>query len=128
MLNYDEARQIFIAELTRDAEAHEAGRYDEIGRAFERVDAQLPRGQGPEFDKLFISLDFWDGWIDARNHDWQYYNGISDRDWPTLARTIVKSLELHDDISDPLVLSHFDFRNRKPADGPIRRLIRRLRK
>ena len=113
VLDYDEARKAFIAELTRDAEAHEAGRYEEIGAEFDRVDSDLPRGQGPAFDKLLIALDFWDCWIDARNHNWQYYKGINERDWPMLARTIVKALESDEDITNPLVLSHFDFRNRK---------------
>ena len=40
--------------------AAEAGRYQDIGAGFDQVDAELPRDEGPEFDKLFIALDFWD--------------------------------------------------------------------
>lgn len=128
MLSYNEARQTLIAELTRDAEAHEADRYLDIGAEFERVDAELPRGQGSEFDKFFIAFHFWDGWIDARNHNWQYYEGIEERDWPRLARTIVEALESDQEITDPLVLKHFDFRNRKQSGGVIRRLWDRIYK
>jgi hypothetical protein len=125
-MNCLEARQIFIHELTRDAEAHEARRYQDIGAGFDQVDAELPRDEGPEFDKLFIALDFWDGWIDARNHDWQYYKGIKERDWPRLARTIIKALEADQEITDPLVLSHFDFRNPRQSRGLIRRLLDKI--
>lgn len=124
MLTYDEAGQTLIAELNRDAEAHEAGRNQDIGAAFERVDGELPRGQGPEFDKLFIAFNFWEGWIDARNHNWQYYEGIKERDWPRLARTIINSLKADEEITDPLVLKHFDFR--KQPGGVIQRLLDRI--
>ena len=91
-LKYLEARQAFIEELRRDVDAHEAGRYEEVGAGFDGIDAELPRDQGPEFDKLFVALNFWDGWIDSRNHDWRYYEGITQRDWPVLARLVFHCL------------------------------------
>jgi hypothetical protein len=73
MLKYPEARRAFIRELGRDIQAHEVGRYHDVGAGFDDLDAELPRDQGPEFEKLFIALNLWDGWIDSRNHDWLYY-------------------------------------------------------
>src|SRR5215208_5029766 len=69
MLAYTEAKQFLIENLTRDTVAHESGRYRDIGSGFDELDANLPRDSGPEFEQLFIALAFWDGWIDARNHD-----------------------------------------------------------
>lgn len=128
MLNYSEAKQAFIEELSRDVEAHEAGRYEEVGAAFDALDSQLPRDQGPEFDKLFIAFDFWDGWIDSRNHNWLYYDGINQPDWPVLARSIVKSLEADEEISEPMVLDHFAPRQLEHSKGLIKRLFELLRK
>jgi hypothetical protein len=126
-LKYLEAKQAFIDGLSRDVDAHEAGRYEEVGAGFDDLEAALPRGHGPEFDKLFIALNFWDGWIDSRNHNWLYYKGIEQSDWPVLARSIVKSLEADQEISGPMVLRHFDLRAREYSKGSIRRLLERLR-
>ncbi|HEX6733040.1 MAG TPA: hypothetical protein VF074_23665 [Pyrinomonadaceae bacterium] len=84
-MKYLEAKQAFIDGLSQDVDAHEAGRYDEVGAGFDHLEAALPREHGSEFYKLFIALDFWDGWIDSRNHDWLYYKGIEQSDWSILA-------------------------------------------
>jgi hypothetical protein len=126
MLTYTEAKQFLIENLSRDAAAHEAGRYRDIGRAFDELDANLPRSGGREFDQLFITLAFWDGWIDARNHDWQYYDEIGEADWPALARKIVASLASGQEITEPAVLRHFDFRARQPRAGRLKSLLARL--
>lgn len=123
MLSYSEAKQLFIAGLTRDAVAHEAQRFKDVGIGFDELDAGLPRGLGSEFDKLFIALNFWDGWIDARNHDWQYYKGIREADWPQLARQIVAALSEDREISESVVLAHFDLHERQPSKGVLRRLV-----
>jgi hypothetical protein len=125
MLKYPEARQAFIEELRHDVDAHEAGRYEEVGAGFDAIDAGLPRDHGPQFDKLFIALNFWDGWIDSRNHDWLYYEGISQRDWPVLARSIIESLEADEEIREPMVLSRFDLRARRSSKSLIRRSFER---
>jgi len=126
MLKYLEAKQAFIDGLNRDVDAHEAGRYKEVGAGFDDLDGELPRDHGPEFDKLFIALNFWDGWIDSRNHNWLYYKGIKQSDWPVLAKRIVKSLEADEEISEPMVLGHFDLRAREYSKGPIKRLFERF--
>jgi hypothetical protein len=127
-LKYSEAKQAFIDGLSHNADAQEAGRYEEVGAGFDELDGALPREVEPEFNKLFIALDFWDGWIDSRNHNWLYYKGIEQSDWPVLAKRIVKSLEADQEISEPMVLRHFGLRGREYSEGPIRRLFDRLRK
>src|SRR5713226_7708557 len=121
MLSYWEVKQLFIDGLNCDATAYEAGRFKDIGTSFDEADGLLPRNQGAEFDKLFIALNFWDGWIDARNHDWRYYKGIEKSDWPTLAKGIVAALSEDQEISKSIVLEHFDLQHRQPSKGPLRR-------
>ena len=124
-MTYLEAKQALIKELRRDVEAHEASRHEQVGAGFDEFDRKLPRGQGPEFDKLSIAFNFWDGWIDARNHNWLYYDGINESDWPVLARPIIASLEADEEISEPMVLDHFDFRRRDNSKGLMGRLFER---
>lgn len=122
MYSYSEARQLLINNLTHDATAHEAGRFQDIGLDFDELDYNLPRDGGPEFDKLLLALTFWDGWIDARNHEWQYYEGIEEGDWPVLARRIAQALEMGDEITEPKVLARF----RPPARQPVKERIKWL--
>ncbi len=126
MLTYPEAKQFLIENLTRDAAAHESGRYRDIGSGFDELDANLPRDGGPEFEQFFIALAFWDGWIDARNHDWQYYEEIGEAEWAALARKIVASLASGQELTEPAVLRRFDFRSRQPRAGRFKSLLARL--
>jgi hypothetical protein len=127
-LSYSEVKQVTISGLCEAAFAHESGRLQAIETSFDSLDANLPRDAGPEFDKLFIALNFWDGWIDARNHDWQYYEGIGAEDWPGLARRIIADIAADREITDGLILKHFDFRSRKDRRGILRRFAGILRR
>ena len=64
-----------------------------IGEGYEEYDSNLPRDGRPEFKKLFIALNFWDSWQDARNHEWRYYEGISESDWPRLAKILIDDIK-----------------------------------
>ncbi len=127
MFSYTEAKQFLVESLTRDAIAHESGRYQDVGHNFDEFDASLPRGSGPDFNKLLLALNFWDGWIDARNHNWQYYEGINESDWPLLASRVIESLAKDQEISEPVVLKHFDFRARQTGEGRTKSWLARLR-
>ena len=110
-LTYAEAKELTISSFNRDIAAHESGNYEQIGVDYDELDGRLPRGTGTEFDKFFIALTSWDCWIDARNHEWQYYPDIARSDWPNLAKEIVKSLSEDKEITEPTVLAYFDLRN-----------------
>ena len=71
-MTYDAWRDRLATALESAAEAHDRGDLTTIDAGYEEIDALLPRGAGPEYDKLHIALHFWDGWGDARNHDWRY--------------------------------------------------------
>lgn len=110
-MHYDDFRERFASDLDRAAQAQEAGNLPEIETDYEELDEVLPRGEGPEYDKLHIALNFWDGWIDARNHDWQYYEGIAEQDWPHLARILAADLRADREPHDERIRQHFALRD-----------------
>lgn len=101
------AGSIIADALRRDAEVHAAGRFDEIGRAYDDVLAATYSASQPATSPVVIALEFWGGWIDSRNHDWQFYPGIVRDDWPVRAAEIAAALESGDEISDPTLLRLF---------------------
>lgn len=96
-----------IAALRREADAQDQGRIGEVGAGFEKCDIYLPREGDSQFRALHIALNFWDGWTDARNHEWQYYEPIRKDDWPKLARSIALAIEAKEDVTDTVVLHKF---------------------
>jgi uncharacterized membrane protein YeaQ/YmgE (transglycosylase-associated protein family) len=108
MSTYTAARNALVDQLLRDAMAHDAERYDEVGRRFATVERELPRGIAPELSRLRVALTFWDAWIDARNRDWQPDGGIAKADWPLLARGVAADLEGDRDVTNARVVTRFD--------------------
>lgn len=123
------AREALTAYLLKDADAHEAQRFDEIGRRFDGYEHAFPRGAEPELVELRVALTFWDAWIDARNHGWQVTAGIQPAEWPALARGIAADLAAARAIRDPRVRRLFDAGGRSGlgdrADGLATRLRNR---
>ncbi|HSJ62457.1 MAG TPA: hypothetical protein VK922_01005 [Gemmatimonadaceae bacterium] len=101
-------RDALVAQLLGDATAHEAARYDSIGRRFDSIEHAFPRGGDAANTALRIALTFWDAWIDARNHGWQVTTGIQPEEWPVLARIIADDLSNERDITDARVRLRFD--------------------
>ena len=108
LLTNDAARVALTGYLLKDAEAHEAQRFDEIGRRFDGFEHAFPSGQDRALVDLRIALTFWDAWIDARNHGWQPTAGIQPAEWPVLARSIAGDLAAGKTISDARVRRLFD--------------------
>ncbi len=96
MLAYPDACRVVAAHLRHDADAHDAGRHDEIGRRFDSVQRDLPRGTQPELHNLHAAVIFWDAWIDARNRGWQG-TGATDA-WPVCARAVAEGLVADGDV------------------------------
>jgi hypothetical protein len=127
MLSYGTARDALVGELLKDAAAHEAGHYDEIGRRFDGVERGLPRGAAPPLAKLRVALSFWDGWIDARDRRWQAGGDIGKGEWPMLARRIASDLAQDHEISDARVGARFDASAGGPTEDRVQALAARLR-
>ncbi|HVA56453.1 MAG: hypothetical protein WBQ26_02825 [Gemmatimonadaceae bacterium] len=126
MLTYTVARDTLIEFLRADAKAHAAGRYDEIGRRFDRLEHQFPTGNAPELGRLHIALAFWDGWIDARNNGWPR-GPIALDAWPGLAEQVADDLAHDREISSPLVLDRFDLVAHPNLNERVQTLAARLR-
>ncbi len=105
-VTYDDARN----QLADWLDHHAAASPGQPHQAYDEIDAVLPRGNDPRWDKIFIALHFWDGWIDASNHDWRYYEPIQQSDWPVLAREIAADLRSDREITSSAVLARFDHR------------------
>lgn len=112
MFTYEEATKFVAENLLRDAEFHEAGHYQRVGENFDEYDAEIPRTDDPRFKKLHIALNFWDGWQDSRNHGWLFYKVIEKDDWPRLARIIIQSITAEQEITESILLEHFDLTGR----------------
>jgi hypothetical protein len=126
MLTYAAAKDTFVAQLRADATAHRNERFDEIGRRFDRLEHEFPKGVAPELAKLHIALAFWDGWIDARNNGWPR-GPIARDDWPALAEQVADDLEADRDVSSPIVLARFDLVAHPNLNERVQTLASRLR-
>lgn len=124
MFTYDEPKKFLIEQLSRDVEIHISGNYRRIGDKFSEFDANLPRNDDPKFTKLHIALNFWDGWQDARNHDWRVYKGISENDWPQLAKIIIRNIEEEKEITNELILQYFDLRGGEGIISKLRKMFK----
>ena len=126
VLTSEAARQALAGYLLTDAAAHEAERYDAIGRKFDGFEHAFPEGDDASLIDLRMALTFWDAWIDARNHGWQPTAGIQQGEWADLARGIAADLTAKRDIVDAHVRELFDARSPGRADR-VKLLAGRLR-
>lgn len=126
MLTYGAARDALIESLRADAQAHRVGKYDSVGRRFDRIEHHFPTGTAPELAKLHIALAFWDGWIDARNNGFPR-GPIAEEEWPSLAENVATDLEADRDISTPVVLQRFDLVAHPKLNERVQTLAERLR-
>ena len=119
-------RDALVAHLREDAAAHDAERFDAIGRRFDDVERRFPHGTGPGIGRLHVALTFWDGWIDARNNGWPD-SPIVRSAWPGLARGVAADLEADREIAAPLVLARYDVAANSRLNDRVQALAVRLR-
>ena len=121
LTGYDAARQAVVAGLIEDAEAHEAGRYAEIGRRFPAVCERAFR-QDPAWNvRLQLALRFWPGWTAARDERWRTSDletPIAAADWPRFARTIASDLAIDRDTMEPVIVGRFAYATPWRIAGP----------
>ena len=121
----DATRDRLVMHLREDAAAHDAERFDAIGRRFDEVERRLARGDA-QLGRLHVALAFWDGWIDARNNGWPA-GPIAREAWPDLARAVALDLESDRDIATPVVLARFDIAAHPRLNERVQTLATRLR-
>jgi hypothetical protein len=127
-LSYDQVRERIADALERAAEVHESERYRELSTIYDEVDIPETRGDGDQFAKIGIALNFFDGWVDASNHDWLYYEGIAQDDWPRFARIIASAIRSDREVPTPMVLQHFDLRGSVRDPTILDRILRVLKR
>lgn len=126
MMTYLQARDALLKHLVHDASAHDAERFDEIGRRFDSLENLFPRGRDPGLMKLHVAMTFWDGWIDARNNGWPKHS-IGKDEWPVLARGVAADLEADREITDARVRRQFDAVAHPSLGDRVQVLTARLR-
>lgn len=65
--------EVLASALEADADAHEAGRLDAVGERYDNIRAKVSPFWDSHARLLSMGFHFWDCWVDARNHDWNYY-------------------------------------------------------
>jgi hypothetical protein len=111
-----EGDEILAAALLEDAIADESGEYGRVANRYDDIYGELLPIQDLGVRRFAIAFHFWDGWCDARNHEWRYYPGLTAADWPRLARHIAENLRRGEDATDTMVLENFSpeiFRSRR---------------
>lgn len=105
-MNAGPSVEVLAAALEADADAHEAGRHDAVGERYDDVLAEVTPFWDPRARRLSVGFHFWDCWVDARNHDWNYYPDAQEGDRPRLARAVAAALrsgEEPDGVPAPLL-------------------------
>ena len=114
---YPDLRDRLAGALERAAAAQLAGRHAEIDDGFDGLDVVIPRNEDPRFIKLLIAVAFWDGWIDSWNHAWNFYEPLTEEDWPRLAASVAADLRADREIQNERVLEQFG--RRRPQAGSL---------
>ena len=115
MDSYDNLRLRLATALEAAATAHEEGDLSAIGSGYDELDGLSSYPDDPRVSRLRFAVEFWDCWIDARNHQWWYYD-LRPEEWPRYARSIAADLRSDHDAIDPAVVQNFGFlRNRRPS-------------
>lgn len=93
-----------IRELEAAATAHENGNYEVMREKFNEFESALAHYEDRS-QNINLVYNFWDCWLDASNHEWQYHEPVEKQDWPDLAREIVSDLKAKRDIKNPIILN-----------------------
>lgn len=105
-IDYGRARSLIIKRLKRDKSFYEQGAYEKMGESDDDFDREFPWGS----TDLMLAWTFWDAWMAERNQSFpNSYSEITKDDWPKLAEYVIEQLEKKAAITDPKLLSHFDF-------------------
>jgi hypothetical protein len=91
--------------LVRSADAQDRGDVANIDDGFDEFERRVSEADVPV--DVTTAFEFWAGWIDARNHDWHYYEPIGKDDWPSLARRLAPYLQRGEPIPRDRFLDQF---------------------
>ena len=93
-------RELMVIYLRKDIHRQLIGSYEAMGL---EMNDFPPGGSLPA-----IAFDFWDSWIDEKNHGFpKFYELIEKNDWPALALSVVEDLEKGRDATHPVIVETF---------------------
>lgn len=99
--------------LNEDIEKHKKDEFDELAEQYDDVYNDLLIVGEFEKRNVQIAMNFWDGWNDSSNHDWQFYEPIKKDEWIELAKTVILSLENDTEITNKIIIQYFAPENQK---------------
>jgi hypothetical protein len=122
-----EARRILADALESEAAEHDAGRYSKLAECYDDVYGELLPLVNTDRPPFQVALYFLDSWGDASQHQWRFYDGINQADWPTYARQIASVLRSDGQVTDPILLRHFGPRRPSFVTRWFQRMVGLLR-
>lgn len=77
-----------------EAEAHlqEQGLIRRIGEAYDPTLCRILEVNANYDESVSFAFTFWDEWVDAANHGWQYHEPFSEQDWPRFAHEVAQAV------------------------------------
>jgi hypothetical protein len=87
-----EEHEIMAAALEAEAALQEQGSIREIGENYDRTYGRILEINADYDESIGFAFTFWDNWVDASNHEWQYHEPIREPDWPRFAREIARAV------------------------------------
>jgi hypothetical protein len=106
-----EEHEIMAAALEADAALQERGSVREIGENYDPTYARILKINADYDESVGFAFTFWDNWVDASNHEWQYHEPIREHDWPRFAREIAQAVRRGEFPPDEFLLGQI---RRKP--------------
>jgi hypothetical protein len=83
----------------------------EIGENYDPTYARILKINADYDESVGFAFTFWDNWVDASNHEWQYHEPIREHDWPRFAREIAQAVRRGEFPPDEFLLGQI---RRKP--------------
>ncbi|RYZ77780.1 MAG: hypothetical protein EOP05_00515 [Proteobacteria bacterium] len=74
--------------ILRETTIHEIGRFAELGQHFDEFESNSDASS----EAYVLALNFWEAWIDERDHDFANFYGIEREAWPNIAVEVLKYL------------------------------------
>ena len=125
LLDCAQRKRFFLENILRDIEAHESGRFDEIDAWKKTMPLWEKYADAEEEARLSIAYNFCDSWRDARNHAWNYYPDIAEKDWPIIVRQIYHGLD--ESWAPDAMRDNFVFNSPpEPPQGPLWQRLKNL--
>jgi hypothetical protein len=84
--------EIIAAALEAAAALQERGAVRELGENYDSTLGRILEINADYDNSVSFAFTFWDNWVDASNHDWQYHNPIGEHDWPRFAREVAQAV------------------------------------